>query len=59
VSDVEVAAELNPEIAGRYPHFNIASRLTKPHDRRLNGIGEAKTQKFEDGCERYYRTSEK
>lgn len=40
-SDVEVAAELHPEIHGQYPYFNISARLTKPSTRRLEGIGEA------------------
>jgi hypothetical protein len=59
VADVEVAAELNPEITGRYPHFNIAARLTMPHHRRLVGIGQARTQDHNDGCERYYKITEK
>jgi hypothetical protein len=42
-SDVEVAAELHPQIEGKYPHFNISSRLTLPSDTRLTNIGEAKT----------------
>lgn len=40
-TDVDVAAELHPEIEGKYPHFNISSRLTLPSDRRLASIGEA------------------
>jgi hypothetical protein len=40
-SDVEVAAHLHPDIRGRYPHFNISARFTKPNARRLAGIGEA------------------
>ena len=40
-SDVEVAAHMHPGISGRYPRFNISSRLRRPHPRRLLGIGEA------------------
>jgi hypothetical protein len=40
-SDVEVAAELHPEIKGNYPHFNISNRLTEPSTNRLNGVSEA------------------
>lgn len=40
-SDVEVAAELHPEIHGEYPCFNISSLLTEPSLKRLEGIGEA------------------
>lgn len=40
-SDVEVAAHLHPDIGGVYPHFNISSRLVRPSQNRLSGIGEA------------------
>ncbi len=40
-SDVCVAAELNPDVHGVYPYFNISSRLTEPSIKRLNGIEEA------------------
>jgi hypothetical protein len=40
-SDVSVAAELHPEIKGKYPFFNISSRLTEPSATRLDEIGEA------------------
>lgn len=43
-SDMEVAAWLHPEIKGKYPYFNISSRLTLPSENRLIGIGEAGTQ---------------
>ncbi|MFK4617849.1 hypothetical protein ABIF50_001126 [Bradyrhizobium diazoefficiens] len=46
-SDVEVAAELHPRIKGKYPHFNISSRLTLPSDRRLADIPEARTQGYQ------------
>jgi hypothetical protein len=45
-SDVEVAAELHPEIEGRYPHFNISARLVLPSDARLANIPEARTQGY-------------
>lgn len=40
-TDVDVAAELHPDITGKYPHFNLSSRLIWPNERRLSGIGEA------------------
>jgi hypothetical protein len=40
-SDVELAAYMHPDVTGRYPGFNISSRLTLPNDRRLHGISEA------------------
>ncbi len=40
-TDVQVAAQLHPRIEGTYPNFNISRRLTRPHDRRLEGIGQA------------------
>ena len=42
-TDVEVAAWMHPDIKGRYPNFNISSRLTFPDVSRLSGIGEAGT----------------
>ena len=45
-SDVEVAAFLHPQVHGRYPCYNISQRLIRPHDLRLEGIGEAKTQGY-------------
>ncbi|MBT2242648.1 hypothetical protein JQK15_03780 [Sphingobium sp. BHU LFT2] len=47
-TDVNVAAELHPRITGKYPNFNLSARLTRPHDRRLKGIGEALTQGYRD-----------
>lgn len=38
--DVVVAAEL-VGLSGTYPRFNISSRLTRPSESRLEGIGEA------------------
>lgn len=43
-SDVEVAASLHPQIMGKYPRFNISSRLTEPSVERLKSIGQANTQ---------------
>lgn len=40
-SDVEVAAQLHPDIKGTYPHFNISARLTEPSKDRLSGVSEA------------------
>jgi hypothetical protein len=39
-NDVEVAAELHPEIRGIYPSYNIGA-LIWPSESRLAGIGEA------------------
>ena len=49
-SDVDVAAELHPEIHGKYPFFNISSRLTRPAKRRLTGIGQAFTQGYTESA---------
>ena len=43
-ADVCVAATLLG-LLGRYPHFSISSRLTRPSMSRLRNIGEALTQK--------------
>ena len=43
-TDVEVAAAMHPRIRGKYPNFNLSTRLVLPSDRRLEGIGEALTQ---------------
>lgn len=40
-SDVDVAAEMHPRIYGRYPDFNLSTRLVVPNDCRLSGLGEA------------------
>jgi len=45
-SHVDVAATLHPDIHGTYPFFNISSRLTRPNKRRLNGVGQAFTQRY-------------
>ena len=45
-SDVEVAAELHPEIRGKYPYYNIGRHLVRPSDARLAEIKEARTQDF-------------
>lgn len=47
-SDVEVAAAMHPRIAGKYPDYNLSSRLVLPSDNRLRGIGEALTQGYRD-----------
>lgn len=41
--DVEVAAYLHPQIKGKYPYYNISSKLTQPNEQRLVGIEEALT----------------
>jgi len=40
-SDVEVAANMHPNIHGKYPNFNISARLTEPSTDRLKNISEA------------------
>ena len=47
-SDVEIAAAMHPRIRGKYPDFNLSSRLILPSDKRLNGIAEARTQGYQD-----------
>ncbi len=47
-SDVDVAARMHPEIHGKYPHFNISARLTKPSTERLKGISEAFTHDYKE-----------
>ncbi len=47
-SDVDVAAELHPDIFGSYPFFNISSRLIRPSTSRLDGIGEAFTHDYKE-----------
>ena len=44
-SDVELAAHIIG-LKGKYPLFNISSKLTEPNRRRLEGIGEAFTQDY-------------
>ncbi|ODT71209.1 MAG: hypothetical protein ABS75_07950 [Pelagibacterium sp. SCN 63-23] len=58
-SDVEVAAHMHPDISGEYPHFNISSRLVRPNQRRLTGLGQAHTQGYkEDDARRTYASEE-
>ena len=58
-TDVDVAAELHPEIKGTYPFFNISSRLTRPSKTRLDGIGEAFTQDYKERAnDGYYAKDE-
>jgi hypothetical protein len=45
-SDVEVAAQMHPQINGSYPYLNISARLTEPSKSRLNEISEAFTQNY-------------
>jgi hypothetical protein len=47
-ADVEVAAYLHQDVRGKYPHFNISSRLTEPSINRLSTISEARTQKYRE-----------
>ncbi|MDW9643962.1 hypothetical protein GOB48_19425 [Sinorhizobium meliloti] len=46
-SDVEVAANIHPEIFGRYPHYNIGAKLVQPAFSRLDGVSEANTQSYQ------------
>ena len=48
-SDVCVAAQLHPDIQGKYPRFNISARLTEPSLERLNDIPEAMAHHDRDG----------
>lgn len=47
-TDVDVAAELHPDIKGKYPNFNISERLTRPNIKRLDDIEEAFTQDYKE-----------
>lgn len=47
-TDVDVAAELHPDIKGTYPHFNISSKLTRPNTERIEGIGEAFSHNYKE-----------
>lgn len=47
-TDVNVAAELHPRIKGTYPNFNLSARLVRPHDRRLDGIGQALSHDYRE-----------
>ncbi|QJP93749.1 hypothetical protein [Pseudomonas fluorescens] len=38
--DVDVAAQMHPDIHGDYPYFNISSKLTNPSFTRISGLGE-------------------
>ncbi|WP_341936258.1 hypothetical protein [Marinimicrobium sp. C2-29] len=40
-SDVSVAAELHPEVFGKYPRFNISKMLVEPSTSRLEDIAES------------------
>jgi hypothetical protein len=43
-SDVEVAAQLHPDIQGEYPSYNISRRFIRPSRGRLDSIREANSQ---------------
>lgn len=51
-SDVDVAATMHPKIHGRYPHFNISTRMTEPSTERLKSISEAFKHSYRDGHDR-------
>ncbi|EGQ7810860.1 hypothetical protein I6Y99_004927 [Vibrio parahaemolyticus] len=46
IADVEVAAQLHPNISGTYPRFNLSVRFTEPSVSRLHLISEANTQDY-------------
>jgi len=45
-SDVIIAASLHPSIHGKYPQFNISSRLTLPSDSRLKAFPQARSMDY-------------
>jgi hypothetical protein len=45
-NDVEVAAQLHPEVRGQYPFYNISRLLVLPSYARLAGLSQAKTQDY-------------
>lgn len=57
-SDVEVAANLHPQIFGTYPNYNISSRLVRPSADRLGKIPEAKTQGYGERYDEVYAADE-
>lgn len=57
-TDVEVAAHLHPGIVGKYPLYNISSRLTLPRAERLRDIAEAHTQSSKKLDEKIYARTE-
>lgn len=46
--DVDVAANLHPDIHGKYPYYNISLKLTNPSKSRIGDLTEAYTQGYED-----------
>ena len=40
-SDVELAAELHPNIWGSYPYYNFSKKLVEPSTKRLEGLSQA------------------
>ena len=46
--DVDVAANLHPDIHGKYPHYNISSKLTNPSRSRIQELQEALSQGYDD-----------
>ncbi len=60
-SDVEVAATLHPKFFGRYPCYNLSSKLVRPSTARLKHITEAFTHKqYLKNADLYpYHTTEK
>lgn len=42
--DVDVAAHLHPNVRGKYPYYNISSKLTNPSTSRIQNLGQAFTQ---------------
>jgi hypothetical protein len=58
-TDVEVAAQMHSEIKGKYPYFNISSRLTEPSIERLKGISEAFKHSYRERHDKsVYKTHE-
>lgn len=57
-SDVDVAATMHPDIVGKYPYFNISTRLTLPAERRLHGIEEAHKHDYKSDEDTYRRVEE-
>lgn len=56
-SDVDIAADLHPDVFGSYPRFNISRRLTRPRRTRLENIGQAFSHSYEErrGGDNYFR----
>jgi len=45
-SDLEVAAEMHPQLRGKFPYFNLSSKLVFPSRERISMLSQAFTQEY-------------